>query len=139
MPPSLVPPPRRLAAGGRLQRLDRVFAYIDQHLADDLSLDRLAALAAFSRFHFHRVFRAWTGETVHDFVRRRRLESAGALLSGEPQASIATVAHRVGFDSPASFTRAFRAHYGMTPTAWRFGDRPPRPAAGLTAPPAGAR
>jgi AraC family transcriptional regulator len=107
--------------GNLAHRMNRVFDYIERHLSDDLSLERLSAVAAFSRFHFHRLFRAWTGETLKDFVRRRRLEAAGMHLRFEPHDSITQVAQGVGFESPAAFTRAFRLHFGMTPSAWRFG------------------
>ncbi len=107
--------------GALAHRMNRVFDYIERHLADDLSLERLAAVAAFSRFHFHRLFRSWTGETLKDFVRRRRLEAAGMHLRFEPHDSVTQVAQAVGFESPAAFTRAFRTHFGMTPSAWRFG------------------
>ena len=91
--------------GTLAHRMNRVFDYIERHLADDLSLERLAAVAAFSRFHFHRLFRSWTGETLKDFVRRRRLEAAGMHLRFEPHDSVTQVAQAVGFESPAAFTR----------------------------------
>ena len=51
-----------------------VIEYIDRHLDQDLDLATLAGVAHFSAFHFHRVFRAWTGEVLGDYLRRRRLE-----------------------------------------------------------------
>src|SRR5262245_16154905 len=65
-------------------RLLRVLAYIHDNLDGDLSLDRLADVACMSRFHWHRVFRAMTGETLADAVRRIRLSrAANALVSEE--------------------------------------------------------
>jgi AraC family transcriptional regulator len=80
-------------------RVNRVVDHIDAHLAEPLDLNPLASVAHLSPWHFHRVFHALTGETLADRVRRRRLEVAAARL----------------------LTRAFRAHFGVTPTAWRGG------------------
>jgi AraC family transcriptional regulator len=62
-------------------RLLRVLAYIYDHLDGDLSLDRLSDVACMSRFHWHRVFRAMTGETPAEAARRLRLiKAANALV-----------------------------------------------------------
>ncbi|WKB51819.1 AraC family transcriptional regulator [Eleftheria terrae] len=104
-----------------MNRINRVFDHIDAHLAEVLDLDALAGVANFSPWHFHRVFRALTGETVAERVRRRRLEVAASRLLKQPPATAVAVALDVGFASPEVFTRAFRAHFGMTPSAWRRG------------------
>jgi AraC family transcriptional regulator len=59
------------------QRMNRVMDYIDSHLAGKMDLSALASVAHFSPFHFHRLFAAWTGATLGDYVRRRRLDVAG--------------------------------------------------------------
>lgn len=101
------------------RRIHRVLAYIDQHLDEDLSLEVLADVAHFSRFHFHRVFVALCGETLGDYLRRRRVEVAATRLVVHPQFSVLTVALGVGFGSGEAFTRAFKARFGMSPSAWR--------------------
>lgn len=103
------------------RRMNRVIDHIDAHLDHDLRLDTLARLANFSPFHFHRLFRAWTGETLLDFVRRRRLEAAGGRLRHLPHESVTEVALGTGFASAEAFARAFKQHFGQTPTAWRRG------------------
>jgi AraC family transcriptional regulator len=105
--------------GSHARRLNRVIDHVDTHLAEDLRLDTLARMAAFSPFHFHRLFRAWTGETLKDFVRRRRLETAGNRLRFNPDVRISEVAQACGFASAETFARAFRQHFGVTPSAWR--------------------
>ena len=65
-------------------RLNRVINYIDEHLDEPLSLQELAQVAAFSPFHFHRIFKALTGETLGAFVWRLRLERAANLLLWQP-------------------------------------------------------
>src|SRR3981081_1258272 len=61
-------------------RMNRVVDYIQKHLAEPLDLEQLAAVACFSSFHFHRLFRAWMGETLQSFVHRLRLERAAQSL-----------------------------------------------------------
>ena len=66
------------------RRIHRVMAYIDEHLDAPLDLETLAAVAHFSAFHFHRLFRAWTGETLGDYLRRRRIETGALRLVTQP-------------------------------------------------------
>lgn len=101
------------------RRINRVVDHVQAHLADDLTLERLAAVAAFSPFHFHRVFTAITGETLADFIRRTRLERAAATLVRSPDANVLEIALGYGFSSAATFARAFKAHFGMSATQWR--------------------
>jgi AraC family transcriptional regulator len=103
------------------RRVDRVIDHIRNHLADELPLAALARVAAFSPFHFHRVFRGVTGETVAGFVQRLRIEKAAAALRDHPDRSVLAVALDHGFGSAAAFARAFRARFGMSATAWRAG------------------
>lgn len=104
-----------------LARINRVFDHIDAHLAEPLDLEQLAAVACLSPFHFHRVFRRLTGETLAERVRRRRVEVAAARLIGEPQTAVGHIALDVGFASPEVFARAFRAGFGMSASQWRAG------------------
>jgi AraC family transcriptional regulator len=99
-------------------RMLRVLDYIHDHPAGDLSLDALADVAALSRFHFHRVFRAMTGATAAQTVRRMRLHlAASALVRGDDPLGI--IAKGVGYPNLASFTRAFAEAYAMPPVAFR--------------------
>jgi AraC family transcriptional regulator len=100
-------------------RMHRVLEYIDRHLDEQLELDSLAKVAAFSPFHFHRLFTAWFGETLGDFVRRRRLETAATRLVAQPRLTVTQVALSVGFGSTEAFARAFKTRFGSTPTEWR--------------------
>ncbi len=99
-------------------RMIRVLDYIAANLDGDLSLDALADVGALSRFHFHRVFRALTGETVAQAVRRVRLRSAAAdlLRTDDP---IEVIAARCGYPNITSFMRAFRERHHMSPGAFR--------------------
>jgi len=101
-------------------RINRVVDYISANLGGTLDLQALAEVAYFSPWHFHRVFQAVTGETLADCVRRLRLESAAQYLIYSPHTAL-QIAMDTGFASAEVFSRAFRAHFGMTPTAWRRG------------------
>lgn len=100
-------------------RMHRVLDYIDRHLDQELDLIALARVAHFSSFHFHRVFFSWSGETLGDYLRRRRVETAATRLAGQPRLSIFEVAMSVGFGSAEAFARAFKVRFGCTASAWR--------------------
>ncbi len=105
------------------RRMHRVVEYIDGHLADALDLPALAAVAHFSPFHFHRLFRAWSGETLGEYLRRRRVEKAALRLAVQPRLTVLDAALGAGFGSGEAFARAFRQHFGASPTAWRAQQR----------------
>src|SRR5712664_4336900 len=100
-------------------RMHRVLEHIDRHLDEPLELDTLAKVANFSSFHFHRLFTAWFGETLGDYVRRRRLETAAMRLVAQPRLPVLQVALSVGFGSTEAFARAFKTRFASTPTGWR--------------------
>ena len=100
-------------------RMHRVLEHIDRHLDQPLDLATLAAVAHFSPFHFHRLFAAWMGERLGDYLRRRRLQVAATMLLTTPSAPVLDVALTVGFGSSEAFARAFRLRFGCTPTQWR--------------------
>lgn len=102
-------------------RINRVIDHVENHLAEPLALEELARVAAFSPFHFHRLFTAATGETLYQFVLRLRLERAASQLCQQPEKSVTAVALDCGFGGSAAFARAFKAAYGMSATDWRAG------------------
>ncbi len=101
------------------RRFHRVIDYIDRHLDEPLALATLAEVAHFSPFHFHRLFAAWMGETLGDYVRRRRIEVAATRLSAQPRVPVLDVALSVGFGSGEAFAHAFRARFGVSASTWR--------------------
>ena len=106
------------------QRIGKVLHYIVEHPGDDLSIESLAGIAHFSPFHFHRVFRAITGETIGETLKRVRLGIAGYRLRNSEHA-ISTVALDCGYESVEAFSRAFRKGFGLSPSAYRRTDLPP--------------
>lgn len=101
------------------RRLHRVLRYIDEHLDQPLSLEELAKVAHFSPFHFHRIFSAAAGETLGNYLTRRRVETAAARLASQPGLSVLSLALSVGFQSGEAFSRAFKRHFGLAPSAWK--------------------
>jgi AraC family transcriptional regulator len=102
-------------------RINRVLDYIDEHLDEELRLQDLARVAAFSPFHFHRIFATMMGETVSQCIARLRLQRAASNLLQYPHVSITEIALDCGFAGSASFARAFKAAYGMSASDWRSG------------------
>jgi AraC family transcriptional regulator len=96
-------------------RINRVIDHIHDHLTEPLPLEALARVAHFSPFHFHRIFRSLTGEPVHAFVRRLRLERAVFRMTHGPRATLTRIALASGFASSSDFSRAFTQAYGFSP------------------------
>lgn len=106
-----------LANRDYVNRVNRAIDYVTRHLAEPLKLEDVAKVAAFSPFHFHRIFRAVVGETLLDFVKRTRLERALYLMS-HGQRSLTEIALDVGFTSSSDFSRVFKAQFGAPPRAF---------------------
>jgi AraC family transcriptional regulator len=101
-----------------ISRINRVFDYIDENLNEDLSLTVLAEVAFFSPFHFHRIFRYVTRETVNQYVNRQKIEKAAADLM-HTAIGVSEIAEKFGFTSVSSFSRAFKNFYEVSPTEFR--------------------
>jgi AraC family transcriptional regulator len=105
-----------------VKRINMVIDYINNHLEDKPDLDTLASVAAFSPYHFHRVFSAMVGESLGSYIQRLRMEKAAAELSKPSRRPITEIAMDLGFSTPAVFSRAFRDWFGTSPKNWRDGD-----------------
>lgn len=104
-----------------IRSVNRALDYINDHYADELTLEVLAGEGCFSPCHFHRVFKAIIGETHQEYVNRIRLEKA--VLRMDEGASLTDIALGVGFSTPAHFAQSFKARYGVSPKAYRAGRR----------------
>jgi len=104
-------------------RINRVMDYVETHLDGDLSLAALAHVASFSEFHFHRVFRGVVGETLNQFIQRRRVEKAAGFLIGNPAMSVTEIALNCGFSGSAAFARAFKDAFGVSASEFRNSGR----------------
>lgn len=103
-------------------RINRVLDFVEAHLDEELSLERLAGVACFSPFHFHRIFNAMMGETLQRFIQRLRLERAAGQLLVDKNRSVTEIALDAGFASSATFARAFRNEFGTSASNWRKGN-----------------
>jgi len=99
-------------------RMQRVLVYIDEHLDDDLDVDVLSGVAAFSKYHFHRQFTSLFGISIHRYVQLLRLKRASSRLAfaSDP---VLEVALDSGYGGPEAFARAFKLHHDQSPTAFR--------------------
>jgi AraC family transcriptional regulator len=100
------------------ERLDNVKQYIREHINEPLNREVLAAVAGFSVPHFHRIFTTHMGENISNYVRRVRLERAGRKLR-MGAVDITEVALAAGYDTHASFGKAFKQQYGLSPSEFR--------------------
>jgi AraC family transcriptional regulator len=99
-------------------RLKRVLQFMDDHLAAKITLQDLAKVAGLSRMHFAAQFRAAVGMRPHQYLLKRRIERAEALLK-QSEISLVEVALTVGFQTQAHFTTVFKRFAGDTPYQWR--------------------
>ncbi len=99
--------------------LSNVCSYISEHFTQDLSLEKIAAYAGFSKFHFERIFNEYTGMTFYQYLQQMRINYAQTLLSN-PELSVTDIAYQAGFASGVSFTRAFKKSTGYPPSQYRM-------------------
>ena len=109
---------RTITYNDYIQRINKVVAYINDHLDESLDLKTLAEVAALSEFHFHRVFKALKGETIGAHISRLRIEAAARLLRYSAL-SIEDIAFNIGYEAPAALSKAFKNQYGISPTQYR--------------------
>jgi AraC family transcriptional regulator len=96
----------------------RVLIYIQKNLDQELSLETLAKIACFSPYHFHRIFKAFFNEPLYLFVKRLRLEQAARDIM-HTHKSITTIALDTGYETPASFAKAFKQYFRHSPSEFR--------------------
>ncbi len=99
-------------------RLNKVFKYIDDHLDSKLSLNNVSKIALFSPFHFHRIFKLITNETLNEYITRRRIEKS-ALDILHKNITVKEIALTYGFSDTASFSKAFKRYYKVNPTEFK--------------------
>ncbi len=92
--------------------------YLQHHYAESLPLAELARVSGLSKYHFARLFKRAYGTTPLRMQTSLRLQAAAKLV-GQDQTSLTTIAHTVGYTDLATFSRYFRAHFGVPPSRWR--------------------
>lgn len=101
------------------RRVNKAIEFIIEHLDEPVNLEKIAAASHFSPYHFHRIFHGVVGETVNDFVQRKKMERAANRLLCEPGLSVSAVADQGGFSSSANFAKAFKLYFGISPSQLR--------------------
>ncbi len=105
-----------------ISRINDVLYYIHKDISKELSARELADVAAYSEQHFHRIFRQVVGESVHQYIRRTRMEYAANQLMFDTTSSLSDIVTKCGFSSLSSFSRAFNDTFKMSPGEWRKHD-----------------
>ena len=101
-----------------IEKFNVIFEYINNNYSDDITLDIIANVAGFSKFHFSRLFKQFTDISFYDYLNQRRVKEAEKLLL-DPNLSITEVAMRSGFSSIATFNRVFKGFKECTPTEFK--------------------
>lgn len=100
-------------------RINRVLDFIENNLDKELPLDYISRISYYSPFHFHRIFTSIVGETINEYINRKRIEKIASVLMDGSDTPITELAYSYGFKSGSSFSRAFSSYYGMSPTEFK--------------------
>ena len=95
-----------------------VTSYIEEHFAEDITLEQVASLAGFSKYHFSRLFRQYTDSSFYKYLNQKRIDYAKTLLA-DPSQTVIEVALQSGFSSLSAFLRMFKQLNNCTPTEFR--------------------
>lgn len=102
-----------------IARIQKVQDYIEQNYWRNMSVEELAGIAGFSKYHFNRIFKSVLQESLLQYVNRIRLERALFLLAHRTDRNMTDIAYELGFSDTAVFSRAFKNYYGISPFTYR--------------------
>ena len=110
------------AGGGKISKSHEAILksidFIDKNYEKHLTIDEISSVAGFSKFHFSRLFKSYTGYTVIEHIKGRRCENAKLLLE-DTSKSVAQISSECGFESCSYFAKAFQKKFGILPSAYR--------------------
>lgn len=101
-----------------ITKFNRIFEYINNNYTEDITLDTIASIAGFSKFHFSRLFKQFTDMSFYDYVNQKRVKAAERLLL-DPSLTITEVAMQSGFSSISTFNRVFKSFKECTPSEFK--------------------
>lgn len=101
------------------KRIIKIIQYIEDHLDTELSLEKVAGIGAYSPFHFHRVFKLITGETLQNYIIRKKIEKSALRLALRKEVHIKEIYMEFGFANHSVFNKTFKKHYGKSPSEFR--------------------
>ncbi|MGN7865616.1 helix-turn-helix domain-containing protein [Chryseobacterium sp. 22458] len=101
------------------KRIVKTIQYIDSHIDEVLSLEKIAEVSAYSPFHFHRIFKLVTGETLQNYIIRKRIEKSALHLALHKNMELRDIYWDLGFSSHSVFCKTFKKYYGLAPTEFR--------------------
>ncbi|MCH5437706.1 AraC family transcriptional regulator [Bacillus paranthracis] len=102
-----------------VRRIHKVQDYIESNIDSSLSIEELADVAGFSKYHFHRIFKGIVDEPLSRYVNRLKLERATNLLTYRSDMTVTDIAYHFGFTDSAVFSRTFKNYYGVSPSQYR--------------------
>ena len=100
-------------------RINKAVDYIEENLSEVINLSDIATVSELSKYHFHKIFKSATGETVGEFIRRIRLEKSADMLI-RTQNSMTIIAVETGFSSSSVFSREFKKKFAISPRDFRL-------------------
>jgi len=104
-------------ASDHIKIISQLLSYIDSHISEDLSLERLSSMVNVSKYYICRLFKKYTGYTLNDYIISLRIEKAKQFLRSEE--SISDICKKVGFYNYSYFYKTFKSITGFTPSAYR--------------------
>lgn len=101
------------------RRIRKVLDFIECNLHQELRLENIAKEGCYSPYYFHRLFKFIIGETLQEYINRKRIEKSAILLSKNPYISLGDIYVELGFNSHSVFCKTFKKYYGVCPTTFR--------------------
>lgn len=101
------------------KHIHKALDYIHENLGEALDLTDVATASHFSQYHFHRIFHALVGETLNEYIRRKRLEMSIGMLVCDNGKTVTDIALSCGYSSSSNFSKAFSNYFGCSPSEVR--------------------
>lgn len=102
-----------------IKKINDALEYIESHLDTDLTLELVSKIALSSPYHFHRLFKKRTNETLNSYINRKRIEKCAGIIFRRKEIPISEIAFKYGFKNTSSFSRSFKKYYGLSPSEFR--------------------